>query len=79
MATTRTQEEIQTELDAERDQLASAVEQLRGELNRAANLGGKLQSNLPVFAAGAAAFGFVFAGGVGATFRYFARRGRERG
>jgi hypothetical protein len=29
-------------------------------------------------AAGAASTGFVIAGGVGATARYFARRGRER-
>jgi uncharacterized membrane-anchored protein YhcB (DUF1043 family) len=80
MATaTRTQEQIQTELDAEREQLAGAVEQLRDELGRAANLGDKLQSNLPVVAAGAAAFSFVMAGGIGATFRYFARRGRDRG
>jgi hypothetical protein len=33
---------------------------------------------LPALAAGAASVGFVLAGGIGATMRYFARRGRER-
>jgi len=78
MATpTRTTEQIRTELSSEREQLAGAVEQLRDELGEATNVGGKLQSKLPLVAAGAASVGFVLAGGVGATFRYFARRGRE--
>jgi hypothetical protein len=77
MAATRTPEQIRSELDAEREQLAGAVEQLRGELGEAANITGKLKSKLPLVAAGAASLGFVLAGGVGATFRYFARRGRE--
>jgi hypothetical protein len=77
MAATRTPEQIRSELDAEREQLAGAVEQLRGELGEAANITGKLKSKLPLAAAGAASLGFVLAGGVGATFRYFARRGRE--
>ena len=77
MPPTRTPEQIRGELDAERQQLAGAVEQLRGELGQAANISGKLKSKLPFVAAGAASRGFVLAGGVGATFRYFARRGRE--
>jgi hypothetical protein len=78
MATpTRTTEQIRTELSSEREQLAGAVEQLRDELGEATNVGGKLQSKLPLVAAGAASVGFVLAGGIGATFRYFARRGRE--
>src|SRR5438105_1348824 len=59
-------------------ELAGAVEQLRDELGDATNITGKLQSKLPLVAAGAASAGFVFAGGIGATLRYFARRGRER-
>jgi hypothetical protein len=67
---TRTQEQIQTEIEAEREQLAGAVEQLRGSFD--------LKPKLPALAAGAASVGFVLAGGIGATMRYFARRGRER-
>jgi hypothetical protein len=78
MATTRTPEQIRTELSTERDQLAGAVEQLRDELGEATDITGKLQSKLPLVAAGAASAAFVFAGGIGATLRYFARRGRER-
>ncbi len=77
MAATRTPEQIRDELAAERAQLAGAVEHLRGELGSAANISGKLKSKLPVVAGAATAVGFVFAGGVGATMRYFARRGRE--
>lgn len=77
MAATRTPEQIRSELDAEREQLASAVEHLRGELGSAANISGKLKAKMPAVAGAAASAGFVLAGGVGATARYFARRGRE--
>jgi shikimate kinase len=77
MPPTRTPEQIRSELGAEREQLAGAVEQLRGELGEAANITGKLKSKLPIAAGAAASAGFVLAGGVGATMRYFARRGRE--
>jgi hypothetical protein len=74
----RTEEQVRRELEAEREQLASAVEQLRDELGEATDVTGKLRAKLPVVAAGALSAGFVFSGGVGATMRYFARRGRER-
>ena len=77
MPPARTPEQIRSELNTEREQLAGAVEHLRGELGEATNISGKLQSKLPIAAAGAASVGFVLAGGVGATLRYFARRGRE--
>jgi hypothetical protein len=77
MPAARTPEQIRSELDAERAELAEAVDHLRGELGEAANITGKLKSNLPVVAGAAASLGFVLAGGVGATMRYFARRGRE--
>jgi hypothetical protein len=77
MATTRTPEQIRTELDAERTELAEAVEQLRDELGEATNITGKLKANLPIATSAAASAGFVFAGGLGATMRYLARRGRE--
>jgi shikimate kinase len=77
MPAARTPEQIRSELDAQRSELAQAVDQLRGELGEAANISGKLKSKLPVAAGAAASVGFVLAGGVGATMRYFARRGRE--
>lgn len=77
MPATRTPEQIRAEIDAEREQLATSVEHLREELGEATDIGGKLKSKLPIVAAGAASVGFVLAGGVGATLRYLARRGRE--
>lgn len=74
---TRTAAEIKSDLEAERTKLAAAVTELRGELGAAADISGKVKANLPVVATGAASVGFVLAGGVGATMRYFARRGRE--
>jgi hypothetical protein len=76
MATTEEQR-LRRELSAEREQLADAVETLRSELGDATNIGGKLQSKLPVVAAGALGLGFVVAGGIGATARLLFRRGRE--
>ena len=77
MAAARTQEQIRNELDAERTELAEAVDHLRGELGAAANITGKLKAKLPIAAGAAATVGFVLAGGVGAAMRYVARRGRE--
>jgi hypothetical protein len=74
----RTAEEVRREIEAEREQLASAVEQLREELGEATDITSKLRAKLPAVAGGTLAVGFVLAGGVGATMRYFARRGRER-
>ena len=65
------------DIESERDQLAEAVDHLRDELGAATDIGSKLKSKLPVLAAGATGAGFVLAGGIGATMRYFARRGRE--
>jgi hypothetical protein len=76
-ANNRTPDQVRKDIAEEREQLASAVEHLRDELGEATNVSGKLKSKLPVVAAGAASMGFVLAGGIGATMRYFARRGRE--
>lgn len=73
----RTPEQVKRELADEREQLASAVEHLRDEVGAAADITGKLRAKLPVVAAGALGAGFFFAGGIGATMRYFARRSRE--
>lgn len=66
--------ELRQEIESERNELASAVEDLRENMDPTE----KLRANLPAVAAGALAAGFVLAGGIGATFRLVFRRGRER-
>ena len=83
MATTasvngRTPDAVRREIEAERVQLATAVEQLREGLGEATNVAARLRSRLPVVAVGALGAGFFFAGGIGATMRFLARKGRER-
>jgi hypothetical protein len=73
----RTPEQVRHELEAERDQLATAVDSLRAGVKEATDIRSKLKANLPAVAAGTAGLGFFLAGGVGATMRLFARRGRE--
>jgi hypothetical protein len=70
-------EQLRQEVAAEREQLAHAVEHLRAEIREATNVKAKLRANLPVAAAGALGVGFFVAGGIGATMRLLARRGRE--
>jgi hypothetical protein len=77
MPASRTPEQVRADIEEEREQLAGAVGHLRDSLGNAANISGKLRSKLPLVAGGAASAGFVIAGGIGATMRYFARRGRE--
>jgi len=69
----RTTDDVRREIEREREQLASAVDDLR----EAADVTSKLREKLPAVAAGGVATGFVLAGGVGATMRLLARRGRE--
>jgi hypothetical protein len=69
----RTPEQIRVEIATERAELASAVEELR----HGQGLSGAARANLPFLAAGAAGAGFVLAGGIGASMRLIARRGRE--
>jgi uncharacterized protein DUF3618 len=73
----RTPEEVRRDIETEREQLAEAVDSLRSEIGEATDIGAKLRSNLPVVAAGALGAGFFIAGGIGATMRLLARRGRE--
>ena len=73
----RTPEGVRREIEAEREQLAAAVESLRDAVGRATDVAGRLRANLPAVAAGAVGAGFVLAGGIGATMRLLARRGRE--
>lgn len=73
----RTAAQVRRDIEAEREQLAEAVEDLRGGLAKVTDISGKLRSNLPLVAAGALGAGFFLAGGIGATMRLLARRGRE--
>jgi hypothetical protein len=73
----RTTDDVRRDLEAEREQLASAAESLRDSLGEATDITGKLRAKLPVVAAGALGAGFLVAGGVGATMRLIFRRGRE--
>jgi hypothetical protein len=74
----RTPEAVRREIESEREQLAHAVEELREGLGDATDVVGKLRTRLPAVAAGALGAGFFLAGGIGATMRLLARRGRER-
>jgi hypothetical protein len=65
--------EVRRQIEAEREKLADAVDELR----EAADVTAIMRSKLPVLAAAAAGAGFFLAGGVGATMRLLARRGRE--
>jgi hypothetical protein len=69
----RTVEDVRRDLESEREQLATAADQLRDSFGVAR----KLRANLPVVAAGALGAGFLIAGGIGATARLLMRRGRE--
>ena len=73
----RTAEQVRRDIEAEREQLAGAVDELRAGIGEATDITGKLRSKLPLVAAGAVGAGFFLAGGIGATMRLFARRGRE--
>ena len=73
----RTTEDIRCELEAEREGLAQAVDTLRADVKEATDVSAKVRDNLPVATAGALAVGFLLAGGIGATMRFFARRSRE--
>jgi hypothetical protein len=73
----RSPDVVRREIDAERTQLARSVDALRDEVAKATDVGAKLRANLPAIAAGALGTGFFLAGGIGATARLLARRGRE--
>jgi 4-diphosphocytidyl-2C-methyl-D-erythritol kinase len=73
----RTAAQVRSELESERNELAGAVEELRREVGKATDVKGMLRRNLPVATGAALGIGFVLAGGVGATMRLLARKGRE--
>ena len=72
-----TPEQLRRDIEVEREQLADAVDHLRTEIGEATNLRAKLRGKLPFVAGAALGAGFFVAGGIGATMRLLARRGRE--
>jgi hypothetical protein len=77
VAETRTPELVRREIVQEREELADAVARLRTQVGGTFDLERQVGSRLTVLAPAAFAAGFVVSGGIGATMRYFARRGRE--
>jgi hypothetical protein len=73
----RSAAEVRRDIEAERERLAVAVDDLRAGLGQATDIGAKLKGRLPVATAAALGAGFVLAGGIGATMRLLMRRGRE--
>jgi hypothetical protein len=73
----RSPEQVRRDIEAEREQLAGAVDELRAGIDDVTDITSKLRSKLPIVAAGALGTGFFLAGGVGATMRLLARRSRE--
>jgi hypothetical protein len=64
---TRTPEEIRASIEVNRRQLGTSVEKLRTEVTRATDWRSQLRRNEPRVLAGAAAAGFVLAGGLAAV------------
>jgi uncharacterized protein DUF3618 len=78
MAGTRTPEEIQRSIEANRAQLGVAVERLRGEVAELTDWRKHLRNNQKQILIGAAVAGFVLGGGVAAmTGMLSGRRRRE--
>lgn len=69
----RTPEQVRGDIEAERERLADAVDDLRSEMD----VNAKLRGKLPLAAAAALGAGFVISGGIGATMRLVMRRNRE--
>lgn len=74
----RTGTEVRAEIAKERAALVGSTQELEAKLRAATDVTAKLSKNLQVVAAGVLVGGFVLAGGIGATARYFFRRSRER-
>ena len=66
--------EVRTQIGAEREQLARAVDALRADIDDATDVRSKLRAHLPLAAGAAAGIGFVVGGGLGATVRLLTGR-----
>jgi len=73
----RSADQVLRDIEAERERLAVAVDDLRAGLGEATDINGKLKGRLPVATVAALGAGFVLSGGIGATMRLLMRRGRE--
>ena len=69
----RSTEQVRRDIEAERERLGFAVDDLRAGMD----VNAKLKKKLPVAAAAALGIGFVVSGGIGATMRLLMRRSRE--
>ena len=74
----RTLEAVKRDIELERERLATAVDELRTGIGEATDVAARLRTRLPAATAAAFGAGFFLAGGIGATMRLLARRGRER-
>jgi hypothetical protein len=75
--TDRSAQDVRRDIAVEREELAGAVEELRAGIDDATDVAARLRAKLPLIAASALGAGFVIAGGIGATMRFAARRGRD--
>ena len=75
---TRTPEEIRRSVEANRKELGTAVEQLRTEVVRLTDWRGQLRIHQREVMIGAAATGFVLAGGIAGITGILTRRKRRR-
>lgn len=73
----RSAEQVRRDIEAHREELAGAVETLKRDIGEATDIAGKMRANLPAVGGVAFAAGFLLTGGIGATMRLLARRGRE--
>jgi hypothetical protein len=78
MAETRTPELVRHEIAIERTELVEAVESLRRGIADRTDVKSQLAARAAVLAPMAFLVTFVASGGIGATMRYVARRGRDR-
>jgi hypothetical protein len=69
---------VRQEIAVERAELAEAVEVLRQRIADTANVKARIGARASVLAPVALLATFVLFGGIGATMRYLARRGRDR-
>ena len=75
----RTPDEIRSSIERNRQDLGTAVEQLRAEVVKITDWRGQLRLHEPQVLAGAAAVGFVLGGGIAALGALtFGRRRRRR-
>jgi len=66
----RTPDQVKADIEAERERLAGAVDDLKSEMD----INKKLRPKLPLVAAAALGAGFVISGGIGATIRLLTDR-----